>query len=138
MAGYTPNAWAARLLEATSGRTPITATTTYLGLATSVPEDPLTATLANITEVTTAGYARIAVPTWSAASAVAPVRQTTPTAFSFAAFTADQAVEANYAFLCDVLNGTAGILRYLFILETPVLGKAGEPLNVPASTLIIE
>jgi hypothetical protein len=138
MAGFVPNAWAARLLEATAGKTAITTSTVYLGLATAVPDDPLTATLATITELTTAGYARIAVPAFSAASTTPPVKIATPTAFSFAAFSADQAIEANYAFLADVVSGTAGTLRYVFQLEVPVLGKSGVPLNIPASTLIIE
>jgi hypothetical protein len=138
MAGYVTNPWAARLLEATAGKTAITTGTVYLGLALTIPDDPLTATLANITEVTTAGYARIAIPAFSAATTTAPIKITTPTAFSFAAFTADQATEANWAFLADVLSGTAGILRYLFQLEVPVLGRTGEPLNIPASTLILE
>lgn len=138
MAGFTPNAWAARLLEATAGKTAITAGTVYLGLALEVPEDPLTATLANITEVTTAGYARIAVPAFSAATTVAPIKETTPTAFSFAATSADMTLAANWAFLTDVLAGTAGIIRYVFALEYPVLGRAGVPINIPASTLVIE
>lgn len=138
MAGFVPNAWAARLLEATAGKTAITTTTAYLGLATAVPDDPLTATLATITEVTTAGYARIAIPAFGSATTVPPVKITTPTAFSFAAFSADQVLEANYAFLADVVSGTAGTLRYVFQLEVPVLGKTGVPLSIPASTLIIE
>src|SRR5690349_17739770 len=114
MAGFVPYAWQARLLEATAGKTAIATGTVYLGLAFSVPEDPLSSTLSTISEVNTAGYARIAVPAWSAATLVPPVRETTPTAFSFAAFTADQAQEANWAFLADVISGTAGNLRYLF------------------------
>lgn len=138
MAGFVPNAWAARLLEATAGRTGTGVGTVYLGLAHALPTDPLTSTLANITEVTTAGYARIAVPSFSAASTTPPVRITTPTAFAFAAFTADMPYEANYAFLTDALSGTSGTLRYVFQLEVPVLGRTGEPLNIPASTLTIE
>lgn len=138
MAGFVPNGWAARLLEATAGKTAITAGTVYLGLAWTMPDDPLTATLSTISEVNTAGYARIAVPAFGAATTVAPVKITTPTAFSFAALTADMALEAPYAFLADVVSGTAGNLRYVFQLEIPILGKAGEPLTVPASTLIIE
>lgn len=138
MAGFVPNEWAARLLEATAGRTAVAAGTVYLGLAHSLPDDPLTSTLANITEVTTAGYARVAVPAFSAATTTPPVRTTTPTAFSFAAFTADMPYEANFAFLTDAASGTAGTLRYIFQLEVPVLGRTGEPLNIPASTLILE
>lgn len=138
MAGYVPNQWVARLLEATVGRTAITTATVYLGLATGVPEDPLTTDLTTITEVTTAGYARKAVPAFNAAALVAPMQITTPTAFSFDALTADMAVPANYAFLTDVASGAGGNLRYIFELAEPILGKTGEPINVPASTLIIE
>jgi hypothetical protein len=138
MAGYVPYKWVARLLEATAGKTAITTTTTYLGLAITVPDDPLTADLSTIVEVTTAGYARIAVPAWGSATLIPPSKITTPTAFTFAGLTADMAYPANYAFLADVVSGTAGNLRYVFELETPVLGRVGEPINVPASTLIIE
>jgi hypothetical protein len=138
MAGLVPNAWAARLLEATAGRTAITTGTVYLGLALSVPDDPLTSILSNISEVTTTGYARKAIPAFSAATTTAPVKITTPTAFSFDAFTVDQDLPAYWAFLTDAASGTAGTLRYLFNLEVPVLGRAGEPLNIPASTLVIE
>jgi hypothetical protein len=138
MAGYVPNAWVARLLEATTGKTAITTGTVYLGLALAVPTDPLTSTLATVTEVTTAGYARIAVPAFGSASTVYPVQITTPTAFNFAAMSADMASPANYAFLTDALTGTAGNLRYIFELIEPVLGKAAEPINIPANTLIIE
>jgi hypothetical protein len=138
MAGLVPNDWAARLLEATVRRTAITAGNVWLGLALTVPDDPLTSTLSTITEVTTTGYARIQIPAFSAATTTAPVKVTTPTAFSFAAFTVDQDLPAYWAFLTDVASGTAGTLRYLFNLEVPVLGRAGEPLNIPASTLVIE
>lgn len=139
MAGFVPNTWAARLLEATAGKTSITAGTVYLGLAMGFTvEDTLTATLATLREVTTTGYARVACPAFGAAATVPPIRITEPTAFSFPATTVDMTEEANYAFLTDVATGTAGNLRYIFALEVPVLGRAGEPLNVPASTLIIE
>lgn len=138
MAGMVPNGWAARLLEASAGKTSITAGTVYLGLALSVPDDPLESTLATITEVATTGYARIAVPAFDAASTTAPVRITTPTQFQFAAFSADMTQEANWAFLTDAASGTVGDIRYLFQLEVPVLGLTGVPLVIPASTLIIE
>lgn len=138
MAGFVPNAWAARLLEATAGKTAITTGTVYLGLALTVADNPLTSTLATITEVSTAGYARIAVPAFSSATTTPPLKITTPTAFSFAAFSADQTLEAPWAFLTDVISGTAGNLRYLFQLANPVLGLAGNPLSIPASTLVIE
>lgn len=138
MAGYVPNAWAGRLLEATAGRTAITAGTVYVGLALTIPDDPLTATLANITEVTTAGYARKSVPAFNAAVLTPIPAITTPTAFSFTALTADMVQAAPFGFLCDVASGTAGTLRYIWDLPEAILGKSGEPITVPANTLIIE
>ena len=137
MAGYIPNAWVARLLEATAGKTAITTATVYLGLATAVPDDPLTSTLANITEVTTAGYARKVIPAFNSAT-TNPNQITTPTAFSFNALTADMTIPANYAFLCDVASGTAGIIRYIWETGEPLLGITGEPINIAANSLIIE
>lgn len=139
MAGYVPNAFRALLLEAAAGRTTMTVPASkYLGLATVLPEDPLTTTLATLNEVTTAGYARIVLPAWAAASVVAPVQIANSAAFSFAALTADMTEPANYAFLCDVVSGTAGTIRYIWELAEPLLGRSGEPINIPASTLIIE
>jgi hypothetical protein len=138
MAGYVPNAWAATLLEATVGKTAIATSTVYFGLATMVPENPLDATLANITEVAVTGYARKAVPAFDPAVVTTPPKITTPTEFAFNAFTEDQTVEARWGFLTTAASGTTGSLRYVFELEIPVLGRAGVPLVVPASTLIIE
>lgn len=138
MAGFVPNQTLARVLEALVGRTALPTATVYLGLAVGLPEDPFTATLATITEVTTAGYARKAIPAFNAASTVAPIQETTPTAFSFNALTADMTVPANYAFITDAATGTTGLIRYIFELGEPILGKTGEPINIPANTLIIE
>lgn len=138
MAGFVPNQWKARLLEATMGKTPILAGTLYLGLAVRVPEDPAITTLANLTEVATAGYGRVAVPPAADARLTAPVQITVPSAFAFPSLTADMNQAATYAFLSDAANGTDGNIRYLWQLATPLLGKAGEPLSVPANTLIIE
>lgn len=138
MAGFIPNAWLARLEEATAGKTAISTGTRYLGLATSLPTDRQTATLGSISEVTTAGYARVAVPAFAAATTTAPVRITTPTTFTFAALSADMIVPANYAFLTDAASGTSGLIMYVFELSEPVLGLSGEPITVPGNTLIIE
>ena len=138
MAGYVPNEFRALLLEALAGRTAIGTATVYLGLATSIPDDPQTSTLATITEVAVAGYARVAIPAFSAASTVSPVQITTATTFSFPNITADMDVPANYAFITAAANGTASPIRYIFELPTPVLARAGEPIRVPASSLIIE
>lgn len=139
MAGFTPKAWVARLLEATAGRTAISTSTVYLGLALSVPDTPEDATLANIGEVTTAGYARKAVPAFSAATTTGTYPSiTTPTQFQFDAFTADMALAAPYAFLCDAAAGTSGAIRHVWELPQAIKAVAGVPVTIPASTLIIE
>lgn len=142
MAGYVPYAWRAVLLEAMAGKTGIATGSLYFGLATAVPDNPYTATLSNITEVVTAGYARKLLPAFGSATTVSPVQLTTPTAFAFNALTADMAIPANFGFLTPISSGVgsgaAGDLRYIFELAEPVLGRNGEALQVAANTLIIE
>ena len=138
MAGFVPNTWVARLLEATAGKTAITADTVYAGLASALPEDPYTVTLANLTEIVYTPYARVAVPAFGAATTVSPLYITTPTQFTFATPTADMAVPATFLFLADAASGTVGNVRYVWPLAEPVQQRAGEPIIVPASTLIIE
>lgn len=141
MAGYVPNEYRAVLLEALVGRTTITLGTTYLGLAFSLPADPLASTLATITEVNTAGYARKATNAggaWPAASVVAPIQIVQTNAFTFVALSADMAQPAYFAFLTDASSGTAGKIRYIFELADPVQGRNGEAISVPARALIIE
>lgn len=137
MAGYIPNLYRATLLEVLAGRTAASTATVYLGLATSLANDPQTTTLANMVEVTTAGYARKAIPAFSAAGNNPP-QITTPTTFSFNALTADMLLPANWAFITNGSSGTGGDLRYIFDLADAVLGRNGEPINIPASSLIIE
>ena len=138
MAGYIPNIWRAKLAEALSGRTAIATATLYLGLAIDLPEGPADSTLAGMDEVTTAGYARKQVPAFDAASVVPPIQEAVGTAFAFNPLSADMVVPASYAFLTTAASGTAGDVRYIFELAEPLLGKSGEPINVPAGTLIIE
>jgi hypothetical protein len=138
MAGYIPNVYKATLLEALAGKTATSTASLYLGLATALPDDPLTSTLANITEVATAGYARIAVGTWGSATTDKPVQIAVPAAFQFAAFSADMTQAAPYAFLTTAATGTAAPIRYIFMLAEPQLIRAGTPTVIPAGALIIE
>lgn len=139
MAGYVPKGWIARLLEGTVGRTAISTGSVYVGLALTVPDNPADATLANIGEVTTTGYARKIIPAFNAAVTTGTNPTiTTPTQFQFDAFTADMTQVAPYAFLCDVLSGTAGNIRYVWEVPGGIKAVAGVPVVIPASTLIIE
>jgi hypothetical protein len=69
---------------------------------------------------------------------VSPIQITTPTFFQFTAFTADQTVPILYAFLTAAASGTGSNIRYLFPLADRLLPAAGRPIEIPASTLIIE
>ncbi len=140
MAGYIPNAWRATLLEVTAGKTAVSTATLYLGLATAIPEDPLSSTLSNITEVTTAGYARKQIPAFGAAttSSSGTVQITTPTQFQFDNFTADQVAPILYAFITSAASGTGAPIRYLLPLADALRPAANRPIEIPASTLILE
>lgn len=138
MAGFLPNETRARTLEAIVGKTAVAIASRYVGLALALPADPATSTLATITEVTTAGYARKITPTWNAATTVAPIQIVEPTAFAFNSLTADMVSPAYYAFLTDAASGTAGLIWYIWELTEPLQGRTGEPLNIPANMMTIE
>lgn len=138
MAGFVPNQFLGKVLEAIAGRTSISSTTVYLGLAVSLPEDPATVTLANLIEVTTAGYARKSVPVFDPASAVAPIQTLVSSDFAFNALSEDMVDYAYYAFLTDAPSGTSGFLHYVWELPTPIQGRSGEAIKVPSNQLIIE
>lgn len=80
----------------------------YVGLATSIPKG-IDVTLANLTEVTTPGYARAPV-TWGAPGAadlnVNPVEVANSVDVNFPAVTQDM-VPAGYAFLTNLPTGNA-------------------------------
>lgn len=138
MAGFVPNVWRATLLDVNSGRATVNSSSLYLGLIISIPDDPYTATLDTIIEPTTAGYVRVAIPTFDAATTVAPIQSVVSSDFQFGALTEDMVDPVNYAFMTNALAGTSGQLRYIWELATPILGKAGQPIIIPANTLILE
>lgn len=80
---------------------------TYLGLASSVPQSGATPTLANISEIATAGYTREAVTWGSAVFPGPPVYIANSADTTFGPMTADMALPANYAFLTDSATGSA-------------------------------
>ena len=138
MAGFVPNEYRVLLLEGLVGRTAISTATVYLGLALSLPTDPSTATLATISEVTTSGYARKAIPAFPAATLGPPVQMVHTTAFAFNVLTADMTTPAYFAFMTAASSGTAAPIRYIWELPGGVQGRTGEPINIPANMLVIE
>lgn len=114
MSGYVTTDGAKLLLNVLTGQS-TASKTLYLGLAISAPTAPNT-TLANITEVTTSGYARTAI-VWNSATAdansgVASVTNNGNTDFPAVAANMPS---AGIAFLCDTQTGT--------VLSPPTLTK---------------
>lgn len=138
MAGFVPNEFLAKVLEAIAGRTSISSTTVYLGLARELPVDPLTTTLSTLIEVTTAGYVRKSVPVFDPASTTGPIQILVSSDFSFNPLTEDMVDPALYAFLTDASSGVSGLIHYVWELPDPFQGRSGEALKVPADQLIIE
>lgn len=141
MAGFVPYEWQARILESTSGRTSVSSTTLYLGLAVIVPQDdPESTSLSTLTEVTTSGYQRVQIPVFDPASTTPPIQITVSSDFAFAAVDEDMDDDnaANYVFMTDAASGTSGVVRYVWELTEPVKALAGQPIKIPANQLIIE
>lgn len=140
MAGTTTNASKQLLLDYLTGRAvPLVAPRpTYLGLAFSLSTTPDESTLANISEVTTTGYARVLVP-W-ATPGINPVITKSSADVQFAAMTVDMAPGqmAQYAFLTDTNTGTTGTLLYVWTLTEPLQAKAGKPIFIAAGSLAIQ
>jgi hypothetical protein len=116
-----------------SGTSP---TTLYLGLATAVVG--ATSTLASITEVTTAGYARQPVA-FSAPSGSSPVVAVNSADVTFT-FSTDPPADPpaiSYAFLTDAASGTSGIIFARWTSPAPVDAAVGESLRVAAGALVL-
>lgn len=105
MAGELTTAGANLALNRVFRNTGTSPTTVYLGLATA----PLTdaSTLADITELTTAGYARQAVTFTAPSGDPAAIENTAEIAFG--PFTANPPPLA-YAFITDAASGTIGTI----------------------------
>jgi hypothetical protein len=106
----------------------------YLGLAVAIPDAGIT--LTTLAEVVTPGYARVQV-VWSAPTGV-PVSIANSANIQFGPVTADMDSAAGYAFLTEVLAGTAGTVLYIWQLTEPVLAKANKPIFVAAGALTIQ
>lgn len=90
-------------LDAATGRATQTARTTYLALLTAAPSD--STTLASMTEVSTAGYARQSV-TWAAPTGD-PSSTSNSAVITFGPFTADPP-NITHCALVSASSGTTG------------------------------
>jgi hypothetical protein len=116
MAGELTNYGSNRAVAAGLGEAVDVADGQYLALATGLPALPDTATLAAYVakELTTAGYARVAV-SWGAASGGGIANDA---AVAFGPFTADPP-EATHAFLTDAASGTTGNVMAYWAITAP-------------------
>lgn len=102
----------------------------YIGLATSAVAAGTT--LASVAELTTAGYARVAV-TFNAPSGTSPVTVVQSADLTFGPFSADPPSTA-YAFLTEAASGTSGSIWARWT-GTAFDAGLGESVTIPAGTL---
>jgi hypothetical protein len=130
MAGEATSVGAGFALDGINGRATRTARTTYVGLATVAVTD--TDTLASITELTTAGYARQAC-TWSAPSGDPQVSSNTGI-LTFGPFTADPP-SVGFLFLTSAASGTSGDLLYRWTADTARDGTTNDSITIAVGAL---
>lgn len=131
MSGEASTKGASIALDAITGRATQTSRTTYLALLTAAPTDATT--LATMTEVTTAGYARQAV-TWSAPSGD-PASTSNTAVITFGPFTADPP-NIPYAALVSASAGTTGDFLWFWTLDNARDAANGDSLTVAIGALV--
>ena len=140
MAGFIPPEHKKILVDLSNGRAApagYTSTTRYLGLLTGLPEGIVSLSALNGYEVTTSGYARLAVAFNAATETDGIVQGVNTAALTSANMGADM-IPAPYAFLTTAASGYTGILLYVWSLAEPVQALSGKPWFVPASGLVVE
>jgi len=128
MAGYPTASCAQDVLDYATGRA-VRHTApfqTYVALLTSPP--PSNATIAQLSEVTTPGYARQPA-TWSPATATTPSSTSNATVITFGPMTSDMEAEATYAALVTAAVGTDGEVRLVWQLDSGQQALAGQALQ---------
>lgn len=119
-------------LDALSGRATATSRTTYLALLTVAPND--TTTVATMSEITTAGYARKAV-TWSAPTGDPSSTSNTAT-ITWGPFTADPPNVTHIA-LVSSASGLSGDLVWYWTADTARDAANGESIQAAAGALVM-
>ena len=117
-------------LDAATGRATQTARTTYLALLTAAPADGTT--LATMTEVATAGYARQAV-TWTAPTGD-PARTQNSAVITFGPFSADPP-NVTHCALVSASSGTTGDFIMYWTLDVAKDAAINESIQFAAAAL---
>lgn len=106
---------------------------TYLVLLSVDPGDD--ATMATISEITDAGYARQLVP--YVVPSLSPRGTANSALFTYGPFTAGMADGAAYAALVEAATGSTGKIRYVWMLDTVLQAGIGESIQFPAASLAL-
>lgn len=133
MAGEASTVGAGRMLDAVTGRATLTARTTYLVALTAAPTDATT--LANMAEVTTAGYSRPAAA-WTVPTGDPQVTSNTAQV-SFGTFTADPP-QVGWVALVSAASGTTGDFLYWWVADLARDAASGDSLVVAAGALVMQ
>lgn len=134
MAGELTQAGANRAVQAGVGQAQSAAAGMYVALATALPANPDTASLADFAanELSTSGYSRQAV-TWSSPSGD-PSTISNSDVIEFGPFAGDPPQVA-YCFLCTTSTGTSGDVLAYWTLDAPKNAESGEKLRFSAGNL---
>ena len=130
MPGEASTVGAGKALDAINGRATQTARTVYLCLLSAAPTDA--ATIATLTEITTAGYARIAV-TFGAPTGDPQVAANT-NAMTFGPFSADPPNVTHLA-LVSAASGTTGDFLYWWTADSARDAASGDSITVAIGAL---
>ena len=133
MAGEASSVGAGLALDAMSGRATATARTMYLALLSAAPTDATT--LATMTEIATAGYAR-QTAAWSAPSGDPRVSSNTAT-ITFGPFSADPP-NVTHAALVSAASGTTGDFVYWWTWDVAKDAASGDSLQVAIGALVMQ
>jgi len=108
--------------------------TYYLALCTADPSQATT--VAALQEVTTSGYARVAVTFGSPTNAYPSVIANSAI-ISFGPFTANMALAAQWLAMVTSSSGTGGALKYTWTLDSPEQVNATQYINIAAGAITI-
>lgn len=132
MPGQLSTVGANNALDAATGRATQTARTVYLALLTAAPSD--TTTVATMSEVTTAGYARQPI-TFSAPTSD-PSQTSNTATITFGPFSADPPNVA-YGALVSTASGTGGDFIAYWTAALAVDATTGQSIQVAAGACIL-
>lgn len=117
-------------LDAMTGRATVTTRTTYLALLTAAPTDA--STLATMTELAVAGYARQTVA-WGAPTGD-PSESSNTGILTFGPFTADPA-NVTHCALVSAASGTTGDFVFWWALDVAKDAASGESIQFAVGAL---